>query len=125
MDETPEIKDEKYEKTPHTFYDIARRIMLAGIGAMAISYEEMEEFIDRLVERGELAKKEKEGLISELRERRKKFFHDEDAHIQNRMNEFLHNIPIVTKKDLDDLTEKISILEKKIDELFINKDITP
>lgn len=124
MDETPEIKDDKYSKSPHSFYDIARRIMLAGIGAMAISIEEMEDFIDKLIERGELAKKEKEGLISELRERRKKFLHDEDDHIQKRMNEILNNLSIVTKKDMDDLAEKISTLEKKIDELTINKDIT-
>ena len=41
------------EQSP--FFDAARRVMLASIGAIALAQDEIEEFINRLVERGEIA----------------------------------------------------------------------
>ena len=41
-----------------TLYEAARRVLLAGMGAVALAQEEAEDFVNRLVERGEIAEKD-------------------------------------------------------------------
>ena len=120
MDTDPDNNSEKEKKT-YSFYDVARRILLAGIGAIAISHDEVEVFIEKLVERGELAKRDGESLLKEVREKRMKHLHGEESHFQKRIEEFLNHLNVPAKKDFDELSGKISALEKKIDELTKDK----
>jgi len=114
-----EKEDEKREF--HSFYDVVRRMMLAGIGAIAIKHDEIEEFVDKLVERGEIARKDGEDLIEEMRERHKKYLRGEEGQTHKRVAGFLDHIQIPTKTDVNELSEKIAALEKKIDELTKSK----
>jgi poly(hydroxyalkanoate) granule-associated protein len=110
------------KKETVSLYNVVRRIMLAGVGAIALKHDELEEFIDKLVERGEIAKKDGDSLIKEMKERRSKHLHDETSYAHKRFAEFLDRFAVPTKNDLDDLSEKISSLEKKIDELTKSKE---
>ena len=96
----------------HSFYDVMRRVMLAGIGAIALKHDELEEFIDKLVERGEIAKKDAEELRSEMRERRKKYFHGDESHLHTRMQDFLNRLEVPTKTDISQLNKKLSELKR-------------
>lgn len=116
MAEDTNVNDKKKHEY-HSFYDVMRRMMLAGIGAIAIKHDEVEEFIDKLVERGEIAKKDAEELRNEMKERRKKYFHGEESHLHNRMQDFLSRLEVPTKDDMNQLNKKLSDLEKKIDKL--------
>ena len=111
-----ENKSDERKEYP-SLYKIVRRVMLAGIGAIAIKHDELEEFIDKLVERGEIAKKDGENLMKEMRDQRKKYFRDDIGSTHKRFGEFLDRFAVPTKTDLDDLSEKITALEKKIDDL--------
>jgi poly(hydroxyalkanoate) granule-associated protein len=115
-----EEKDENNEAYP--FFDAARKILLAGIGAIAITHDEIEVFINKLVERGEIAKKDGEKLIREVMDRRKKTIQGVEGDAYKRMNEILDHFNMPTKNDIDDLSEKIAVLAKKIDELNKGKD---
>ena len=115
--DTTQDNTKKEKMDTHPFYDVARRILLAGIGAIAITHDEIEEFVDKLVERGEIAKKDGENLIREMREKRKKYLSGEENYFQKRMDELFDHFHIPAKKDFDELNEKLSALEKKIDEL--------
>ncbi len=108
---------EKGKKEFHSFYDVVRKMMLAGIGAVALSHDEIEEFIDKLVERGEIAKKDREELFNEMRERHKKFHEDPEGHARRRVNEMMERFSIPSKTDFEQLNQKLANLEKKIDEL--------
>ncbi len=56
------VKTEK-----HSFlYNIVRRVLLAGVGAAALAEEEIQEFLQRLVERGEIAEQERDSLAAEI-----------------------------------------------------------
>lgn len=112
-----EEKKEKDEKETYSFYHIARKMLLAGIGAVALTHDELQEFVDKLVERGELAKKDREKLMKELRERHKERFGEEEAHFQKRMDEIFEHFHVPAKKDIDELSQKLTALEKKIDDL--------
>ena len=122
MDTTSERYKEEQDKTKemderHPLFSSVRRIMLAGVGAIALTYDELEEFIDRLVERGEIAKKDAEELRKEMRERRSDYWHGEGSRAHKRVTEFMDRFSVPTKNDLDDLSAKIASLEKKIDKL--------
>lgn len=121
METNPEVNKEDERKEIHSFYDLVRRMMLAGVGAIALKHDEIEEFIDKLVERGEIAKKDGEDLLKEMKERRKKYLHSEEGYGHKRIAEFFDHFAVPTKNDFDDLSEKISALEKKINELTKSK----
>lgn len=120
MDTAPEAsagKPEKDKKEFQSFYDVVRRMMLAGIGAIALTHDEIVEFIDKLVERGEIARKDREELIQEMKERYKKSYHSDESPAHKKVNEMMERFSVPTKKDLDELNKKLADLEKKIDGL--------
>ncbi len=126
MDTNKEVNNEEMSKSEDkkeymSLYKIVRRMMLAGIGAVALKHDELEEFVDRLVARGEIAKKDGESLMKEMKEHRKKYLHEEADSAHNRLSEFRDKFAIPRKNDLDELNEKISALEKKIDDLTKSK----
>ncbi|NMC12010.1 MAG: hypothetical protein GYA34_03910 [Chloroflexi bacterium] len=110
-------QSEKGPDKHHSLFDITRKVMLASIGAMAIAQDELEDFIERLVERGEIEEKEGSGLIQELKAKRKQRMEKGEEELQKRINQLLKRVDIPSKSDLEALNQKISNLSKKIDEL--------
>jgi polyhydroxyalkanoate synthesis regulator phasin len=107
-----ETNDEEYP-----IHHFIKRLMLAGIGALSYSSEEFEKFIDKMVERGETAHKDHQARFNEMRERRKEFMHDRKGYTHKKVVEALDHFDVPTKSDIDEVNSKISVLEKKIDEL--------
>ena len=101
--------------------NMARKILLAGIGAVALAQDEIEEFINKLVERGEIAEQDGRKLVNEIMERRKKIQQktgDEFSKTVNKqVEQILQRMDVPSKADIDSLSKKISELSKKIDEL--------
>jgi hypothetical protein len=58
------------EGKEYPLYNLSRRVLLASIGAVALAQDEIERFISKLVERGEIAEKDAKKLIDEIREKR-------------------------------------------------------
>ncbi len=110
-------KESGEKKEFHSFYDVVRKMMLASIGAVALTHDEIEEFINKLVERGEIAKKDREELFKEMRERHKKFHHGEESHAHKKVTEIMEHFAVPTRNDFEELNKKLSDLEKKIDAL--------
>jgi polyhydroxyalkanoate synthesis regulator phasin len=107
----------KSPETHRSLFDMTRKIMLASIGAIAIAQDELEDFVNRLIERGEIAEKDGDGLIQELKEKRKQKMEKGEEEIQKRLNHLLKRADIPSKSDVEMLNQKISNLSKKIDEL--------
>jgi len=119
--EAGQEKNEHEKKEFHSLYDMVRRLMLAGIGAVALKHDEIEEFVDKLVERGEIARKDGEELMKEMRERHKKYQHGEESPAHKKVNEIMERFSVPTKNDFDELNKKLAELEKKIDKLSKSK----
>jgi polyhydroxyalkanoate synthesis regulator phasin len=102
--------EEKSERPP--LVELVRKIMLAGIGAAALAQEEAEIFINKLIEKGELAEKDGHILMKDLREKRHRKAEDV---IDKRISSLMERMDIPTKADLESLSEKISELAEKID----------
>jgi poly(hydroxyalkanoate) granule-associated protein len=97
--------------------DAARKVLLAGIGAIALTQEAVEDFVNRLIERGEIAEKDGRKLISEVMAKRKKEAEKAEDEVTKRVETVLDRMSVPSKADIDVLSEKISELSKKVDEL--------
>ena len=108
----------------NAFFTMVRRIVLAGVGAVAVAQEEAEEFVNKLIERGEIAEKDGRKLLTDIRERRKKVQDTAQEKAQNvsegldsRMEGLLDRLNVPTKSDIEELSEKIAVLAEKVDTL--------
>ena len=110
-------KVEKTEEEKSTVFELSRKILLAAIGAIALAQDEMEEFVKKLVERGEIAESDGKKLMRELVEKRKKQTKEAEDEVTRRIDETLDRMNVPTKADIDSLSEKITVLTKKVDEL--------
>ena len=112
----PSEEEEKgREQSP--FLEGARKVLLASIGAVALAQEEVESFINFLVERGEIAEKEGRELMRELVEKRKQRLEEAKGRSGWRVRKTLDRMDVPTKADIEALSDKINALSKKIDEL--------
>ncbi|WP_287156104.1 phasin family protein [Chloroflexus sp.] len=109
-------------------FEVVRKLMLAGIGAFALSREEAEAFLNRLVERGELAQKDAQKLFDEAMERFRKTAMPQADQVQTNLNnltaqvetsfeQFLNRLNIPSKRDIDELSAKIAQLAVRVEEL--------
>jgi poly(hydroxyalkanoate) granule-associated protein len=109
--------DDASETGKSPLLDTVRKVLLASIGAVALAQEEIEDFIDKLVERGEIAEKDGKVLVRDLMERRKKQTDKAEEELDERIEEILHRMNVPTKSDIEELSAKITQLTDKVDEL--------
>lgn len=110
-----DLDEEEHEMNP--LFELVRKVLLAGIGAVALGKEEIEDFVDRLVERGEIAEKDGRKLVREVMERRKKEARKAEEELNKNVESVLDKMSVPSKADIEALSEKITALSKKIDEL--------
>lgn len=115
VDIVVEEAPEEMERGP--LYEATRKVVLASIGAVALAQEELEQFISKLVERGEIAEKDGKKLVNEAMDRRKKETKKAEGELDKRMEELLARMNVPSKSDIDALSAKITALTKKVDEL--------
>lgn len=109
--------------------DLMRRLLLASIGAIALTYDEAERLINRLVERGELAHKDGEKILNELvgnigkggAPTLEQQVTTIGTQIESGLEHVFNNLNIPSKRDIDDLSDKIAQLASRVEELRQNK----
>lgn len=110
MDEKIEGTPEDREKRP-PLYEATRKVMLAAIGAAAIAQEELDGFVSRLAERGEIAERDARKLAEEMKQRR-------DQIIEERRVRFVTGArKPATKEDIEALNARVAELTRQLDEL--------
>jgi len=108
-----EIKKETEEKVSPLLASL-RKVVLASIGAVAIAQDEAEDLINKLVERGEIAREEGRKLVQDMTaKRREKVQAEFDARVEATLGKM--NVP--TKDDLKAVENKLDQLNKKLDKL--------
>jgi polyhydroxyalkanoate synthesis regulator phasin len=115
--EVVEVSEEGVDVEEPSILESLRRVLLASVGVVALTIEEIRELVDKLVERGEIAEQEGIKLVIEIKEKRKKKTDSAEDLASNRMRELMDKMDIPTKSDIDALSAKISTLSKKVDEL--------
>lgn len=114
--------EESVEETERrTLFESSRRVLLAGIGAIALAQDEIQDFVDKLVERGEIAEKDGRKLVREVMEKRRKHTHRAEGEMNKHVQDILEHLNVPTKSDIESISEKIAALSKKVDELKKNQ----
>jgi polyhydroxyalkanoate synthesis regulator phasin len=108
-----EVANEE-EKKASPMLDSLRKVVLASIGAVAVAQDEAEDLINKLVERGEIAREEGRKLMDDMvAKRREKTQAQFDARIETALDKM--NVP--TKADLKAVEKKLDELNGKLDKL--------
>ncbi|HEX6304120.1 MAG TPA: phasin family protein [Anaerolineales bacterium] len=110
-------KDTTGSKEYGPLFQGARKILLASIGVAALAQDEIEDFVNRMIERGEIAEQEGRELVREVMEKRKARRKESRDRFSERVEASLDHMNIPTKDDIDALSAKITALSKKIDDL--------
>lgn len=113
----PTPEETAAEKEQAAIFDSLRRVLLASIGAVALTKDEMAEFLEKLVARGEIAEQEARKLIAEISEKRKKKAEEAQEMAAERIRKVLDRMDIPTRADLDELSKKVEALARKIEAL--------
>ena len=104
-----------------TLLEGLRRVLMAGIGVAVLAQEEIEDFVTKLVERGEIAENDGRSLVSDILERRRKEIQERSRQagggVDRRIEGMLSRLNVPTQSDINNLSEQISELSKKVDEL--------
>ncbi|MFQ5420913.1 MAG: phasin family protein [Anaerolineae bacterium] len=117
MGEEIKVTEEEPAQAGASLLGGLRRILMAGIGAVVVAQDEMEAFVDKLVERGEIAEKDGRTLINDLRQRRQEKAKKAEADLEKRVESMLDRVNLPNKKDMEELSAKIAALAEKVDEL--------
>lgn len=143
--EAVEAVEEKIEKTMETEIDMAqaqdtatgmvaavRRVLMAGVGVVALTKDEIEDFVGKLIERGEIAEQDGRRLVNDVLHRRREQAEEvaekmqdqsekqltrAESMLDQRIEHILGRLNVPSKNDIDMLADKISLLAEKVDAL--------
>lgn len=108
------VPDEKNEmnKARKALYETTRTVLLAGIGAISLAQDEVNNFLDRLVERGEMAETDARKLVKEVTERREKLENERRMRAKE-----MRRPATATRADIETLNARVAELTRQIEEL--------
>ena len=96
-----------------------RRMVLAGVGAVSLAKEEVQSFVEKAVERGEMAEKDGKSILKDLVAKQKKNVKEGATKLEHgldgRLERLLGRMRIATKGDIQNLTEKVEALASKVE----------
>jgi poly(hydroxyalkanoate) granule-associated protein len=117
MSEKIEVIEEEVVEAGNSLLAGVRRVLMAGVGAVALAQEEVEEFVKKLVDRGEIAEKDGRKLVDDILEKRKSRAQKAEDALETRVEGLLDRMNVPSKSDIDELSKKITLLAQKVDEL--------
>lgn len=91
--------------------DLLKKVILAGLGAFAITKEKAEEIVDELIKKGELTEDKRLKTVQDLLDKAREQEDALNAKVAATVKNVLEKLDLPTRKD-------IARLEKKIDQLI-------
>ena len=103
-----EIAETAEKATP--LFETVHRVLLAGVGAVALTTDEIQDFVDRLVERGEIAERDGRKLVKDVISRRngaekqvEKSVENASNMVEDQIEKILNRLNVPTKHDIEEL----------------------
>lgn len=124
LDRAVDVRNELIAQSANAFL-MARRALLASLGVVALSLDEGNQFIDKLVERGEVAESDVYKLVNDLRaknqlgeekasENRKSIAAKASMALEDSVEQILSRFNVPTRNDIEELSIKITQLTERI-----------
>lgn len=85
-----------------------------GLGAISLTKEKAEFFIDEMVERGEISKEDAKQTLDEVMKKGQEQREEVRNMIREEIDSWKKNFGVVTRAELEKLTERIKELESKL-----------
>jgi poly(hydroxyalkanoate) granule-associated protein len=136
---TDQVKQGAQDLEKNPLVVAAHKVLLASVGAAALAQEEIEDFVNRLIERGSIAEADGRRMIKDVLDQRRKQMEKAGERAQEvatemrsnlaegpkrladdleqRIEGVLQRMNIPTKEEIETLTAKITALTHKVDEL--------
>ena len=126
-DEKAKMSDELVTQSANIFL-MARRALLASLGVVALSLEEGNQFIEKLVERGEVAESDVYKMLNDLRVEgqsqeeeasasRKSMVEKASLALEDSVDQILGRFNVPTRNDIEELSNKITQLTERLQHL--------
>ena len=126
-DRAVDVRNELITQSANAFL-MARRALLASLGVVACSLEDGNQFIDKLVERGEVAESDIYKMLNDLRssgqageekasESRKSMAAKASMALEDSVEQILNRFNVPTRGDIEALSSKITQLTERIQTL--------
>lgn len=96
-----------------SLFEIVQKALLAGLGMQ----EKVKEFVDELVKKGELSESQGAKLVKEWSEKAGTTKDEFDRSIKEFVNKAIEKFNFPTRKELDELNDKVKALTKKVKKL--------
>ena len=93
--------------------DYIRKMTLAGAGLAMMTTEKIQELMDELVKKGEMTEKEAREAVNEFLEKSKQARKDLEEKMEQILTGLLNRVNIPTRKEFEDMKERLARLEKK------------
>ena len=93
--------------------NLLKKVMLTGVGLAVMTREKAEELGRELVKKGEISEKEGKEFVEELLKKSKEASRDFDNKVEKSLKKVLAGMDVVTKKEIDELGERVAVLEKE------------
>jgi len=94
---------------------LIEKSILAGLGLLTLTRDKVRQFVDKLVEEGDVKAEEAPGVVDKLvargeeeREELRKMVHQE-------LDKARTSIPLVSRKDIEELSKKIDALTAQVE----------
>lgn len=94
--------------------DIIKKAMFFGLGLLSLTKEKAEEFVDDLIKRGELSRKEKFKMVDRLLKEAERQEDELVQRINRSIQKIITDLGLPTKKDIDGISKRLEEIEKKI-----------
>ena len=98
-------------------HDLIKKGLALGVGLAAYSKDQIEKVVDELVKRGEVPLEESKQLIKDLIDRGEKEKTELKDIIAQQVSKALEEVNMATKASVEELEERIKILELKVSSL--------
>ncbi|WP_054034249.1 phasin family protein [Desulfatitalea tepidiphila] len=98
-------------------FDMIKKGMLTGIGLALKTWDEVEEFVNDMQEKGEVSEKEGRKFLDEARQRYEETQEKLEKRIESTVRNFLKKTQIVTTDELKELKKEIRELKGIVNSL--------
>ena len=110
------MSDESKETKETKISDFIQKLISAGWGIITLSEEKTRSFIDEMVHKGEISRKEGEGLLKNIIEKVQAGAKEKEQKIMETVHKYMKTCP-ATKNEIEALNARIMELEKKLAEM--------
>lgn len=90
--------------------DLLKKVILAGIGTLSLTYEKANALVKELIEKGQITVEQGKQINEEL----KRVMDNKQTSVESKIEEYINSLNLATKSDIENLTKRIEALEKKI-----------